>query len=67
LPAAELDPVGAVLQPSSGVAFAQDVQLPVQPWSCASHATMLAWVGETQQHGEWGALQRRRAAPPPQR
>jgi hypothetical protein len=26
---------------------------------------MLAWVGETQQHGEWGALQRRLAAAPP--
>jgi hypothetical protein len=65
LPAAETEPVRALLDQSPSVAIGVDQELAVQPWSCASHATMLAWVGETQQHGEWGALQRRLAAAPP--
>jgi hypothetical protein len=67
LPAAEIDAARSQLQAASGATLGVDEGLRAQPWSCASHAALLAWTGEIQRHGEWGALQRRLAAAPPPR
>jgi hypothetical protein len=62
LPAADLQAVEAQVNQENQVAVAMDESFSDQPWSCASNALLVEWAQEVQQHGEWGAMQRRLAA-----
>jgi hypothetical protein len=62
LPPEGLEAARALVQEAYKAIEPIDDQMAEQPWSCASNTQFVEWAGEVQQHGEWGAIQRRMAA-----